>query len=215
MINNLKSIAIDGPAASGKSAVGKKLSELLNYNFLDTGIMYRAVTYISISELLDPVLVSAYFAKSLLQVKLKGEKNKIHYKNKDITSFLFSDYVDKNVSDISKITRVRKNLVKEQINISKINNIVMVGRDIGTIVLPNSNLKIYLDASIDIRAKRRSKELGLNTLDVEKKIKLRDVVDSNRKNSPLTIDKDAHLINTDLLNIDEVVIKIKELLEDD
>ena len=215
MINNLKSIAIDGPAASGKSAVGKKLSELLNYNFLDTGIMYRAVTYISISELLDPVLVSAYFAKSLLKVKLKGEKNKIHYKNKDITSFLFSDSVDKNVSDISKITRVRKNLVKEQINISKINNIVMVGRDIGTIVLPNSNLKIYLDASIDIRAKRRSKELGLNTFDVEKKIKLRDVVDSNRKNSPLTIDKDAHLINTDLLNVDEVVIKIKELLEDD
>ena len=91
----------------------------------------------------------------------------------------------------------------------------MVGRDIGTIVLPNSNLKIYLDASIDIRAKRRSKELGLNSFDVEKKIKLRDVVDSNRKNSPLTIDKDAHLINTDLLNIDEVVIKIKELLEDD
>lgn len=215
MINNLKSIAIDGPAASGKSAVGKKLSELINYDFLDTGIMYRAVTYISISELLDPVLVSAYFAKSLLQVKLKGEKNKIHYKNKDITSFLFSDSVDKYVSDISKITRVRKNLVKEQINISKINNIVMVGRDIGTIVLPNSNLKIYLDASIDIRAKRRSKELGLNTLDVEKKIKLRDVVDSNRKNSPLTIDKDAHLINTDLLNVDEVVIKIKELLEDD
>ena len=128
---------------------------------------------------------------------------------------MFSDSVDKNVSDISKITRVRKNLVKEQINISKINNIVMVGRDIGTIVLPNSNLKIYLDASIDIRAKRRSKELGLNSFDVEKKIKLRDVVDSNRKNSPLTIDKDAHLINTDLLNIDEVVIKIKELLEDD
>lgn len=215
MINNLKSIAIDGPAASGKSAVGKKLSELLNYDFLDTGIMYRAVTYISISELLDPVLVSAYFAKSLLKVKIKGEKNKIYYKNKDITSFLFSDSVDKNVSDISKITRVRKNLVKEQINISKINNIVMVGRDIGTIVLPNSNLKIYLDASIDIRAKRRSKELGLNSFDVEKKIKLRDVVDSNRKNSPLTIDKDAHLINTDLLNIDEVVIKIKELLEDD
>ncbi|MBL39904.1 MAG: cytidylate kinase [Chloroflexi bacterium] len=215
MINNLKSIAIDGPAASGKSAVGKKLSELLNYDFLDTGIMYRAVTYISISELLDPVLVSAYFGKSLLKVKLKGEKNKIYYKNKDITSFLFSDYVDKNVSDISKITRVRKNLVKEQINISKINNIVMVGRDIGTIVLPNSNLKIYLDASIDIRAKRRSKELGLNSFDVEKKIKLRDVVDSNRKNSPLAIDKDAHLINTDLLNVDEVVIKIKELLEDD
>ena len=214
MINNLKSIAIDGPAASGKSAVGKKLSELLNYDFLDTGIMYRAVTYISISELLDPVLVSAYFAKSLLKVKLKGEKNKIYYKNKDITSFLFSDSVDKNVSDISKITRVRKNLVKEQINISKINNIVMVGRDIGTIVLPNSNLKIYLDASIDIRAKRRSKELGLNSFDVEKKIKLRDVVDSNRKNSPLTIDKDAHLINTDLLNIDEVVIKIKELEDD-
>ena len=215
MINNLKSIAIDGPAASGKSAVGKKLSELLNYDFLDTGIMYRAVTYISISELLDPVLVSAYFGKSLLKVKLKGEKNKIYYKNKDITSFLFSDYVDKNVSDISKITRVRKNLVKEQINISKINNIVMVGRDIGTKVLPNSNLKIYLDASIDIRAKRRSKELGLNSFDVEKKIKLRDVVDSNRKNSPLAIDKDAHLINTDLLNVDEVVIKIKELLEDD
>ena len=91
----------------------------------------------------------------------------------------------------------------------------MVGRDIGTIVLPKSELKVYLDASIAVRAKRRSDELGLDSSDMEKKLKSRDITDSSRKNSPLRIDEDAHLINTDNLNIDQVVMMIKDLIPND
>ena len=215
MTNNFRSIAIDGPAASGKSVVGKKLSELINYEFLDTGIMYRAVTYVSKSESINPILVSNYFKEKTIEIIFDDKNNKIYYKKNEITNSLFSDLVDTNVSEISKIIEVRKNLVIEQRKISEANNIVMVGRDIGTIVLPNSELKVYLDASIAVRAKRRSEELGLESSDIEKKLKSRDITDSSRKNSPLRIDEDAHFINTDNLNIDQVVMMIKDLIPND
>ena len=215
MTNNFRSIAIDGPAASGKSVVGKKLSELINYEFLDTGIMYRAVTYVSKTESIDPILVSNYFKEKIIEVIFEDKNNKIYYKKNEITNSLFSDLVDTNVSEISKIIEVRKNLVIEQRKISESNSIVMVGRDIGTIVLPKSELKVYLDASIAVRAKRRSEELGLDSSDIEKKLKSRDITDSSRKNSPLRIDEDAHLINTDNLNIDQVVMMIKDLIPND
>ena len=215
MTNNFRSIAIDGPAASGKSVVGKKLSELINYEFLDTGIMYRAVTYVSKSESINPILVSNYFKEKTIEIIFDDKNNKIYYKKNEITNSLFSDLVDTNVSEISKIIEVRKNLVIEQRKISEANNIVMVGRDIGTIVLPNSELKVYLDASIAVRAKRRSEELGLESIDIEKKLKSRDITDSSRKNSPLRIDEDAHFINTDNLNIAQVVMMIKDLIPND
>ena len=215
MTNNFRSIAIDGPAASGKSVVGKKLSELINYEFLDTGIMYRAVTYVSKSESINPILVSNYFKEKTIEIIFDDKNNKIYYKKNEITNSLFSDLVDTNVSEISKIIEVRKNLVIEQRKISETNNIVMVGRDIGTIVLPNSQLKVYLDASIAVRAKRRSEELGLESSDIEKKLKSRDITDSSRKNSPLRIDEDAHFINTDNLNIAQVVMMIKDLIPND
>ena len=215
MINNFRSIAIDGPAASGKSVVGKKLSELINYEFLDTGIMYRAVTYVSKSESINPILVSNYFKEKTIEIIFDDKNNKIYYKKNEITNSLFSDLVDTNVSEISKIIEVRKNLVIEQRKISEANNIVMVGRDIGTIVLPNSELKVYLDASIAVRAKRRSEELGLESSDIEKKLKSRDITDSSRKYSPLRIDEDAHFINTDNLNIAQVVMMIKDLIPND
>ena len=215
MTNNFRSIAIDGPAASGKSVVGKKLSELINYEFLDTGIMYRAVTYVSKTESIDPILVSNYFKEKIIEVIFDDKNNKIYYKKDEITNSLFSDLVDTNVSEISKIIEVRRNLVIEQRKISESNNIVMVGRDIGTIVLPKSELKVYLDASIAVRAKRRSEELGLDSSDIEKKLKSRDITDSNRKNSPLRIDEDAHFINTDNLNIAQVVMMIKDLIPND
>ena len=215
MTNNFRSIAIDGPAASGKSVVGKKLSELINYEFLDTGIMYRAVTYVSKTESIDPILVSNYFKEKIIEVIFDDKNNKIYYKKNEITNSLFSDLVDTNVSEISKIIEVRRNLVIEQRKISESNNIVMVGRDIGTIVLPKSELKVYLDASIAVRAKRRSEELGLDSSDIQKKLKSRDITDSSRKNSPLRIDEDAHFINTDNLNIAQVVMMIKDLIPND
>jgi cytidylate kinase len=209
-----KSLAIDGPAASGKSVVGREIAEKLSYVFLDTGLMYRAVTYVSIKKKINPIIASAFFSRKILKINLGYSKNIIQFENKNISAFLFSNEVDINVSKISKIKNVRENLVIEQKEISKANNIVMVGRDIGTKVLPNSNLKIYLDASLKIRALRRSKELNeCSVKTIEEKLKDRDVIDKNRKNSPLKLASDAIIINTDTLTINEVVSKIIKLFK--
>ena len=211
-----KSIAIDGPAASGKSVVGKLLAEKLSYDFLDTGIMYRAVTYIIQETGLNPVEASKFFIESKLVIDFSNLENKIIFKKLDITQFLFSDKIDSQVSDFSKLKSVRKNLVLEQKKISENTNIVMVGRDIGTKVLPNSNLKIYLDASIETRAIRRSKDLNnLSKAKVKKMIESRDILDKNRTNSPLVIDKNAFLVNTDNTTIDQVVNNILNLYKNE
>ncbi len=211
-----KSIAIDGPAASGKSAVGRLLAEKLSYDFLDTGIMYRAVTYIIQETHADPVEASKFFNESKLSIDFSNLHNKIIYKNLDITEFLFTDKIDEEVSDFSKIQSIRENLVLEQKKISTNTNIVMVGRDIGTKVLPNSNLKIYLDASIEIRALRRYKESdNLSQDQVKNMIESRDIIDKNRSNSPLAIDKNAFVINTDNITIDQVVSNILNLYKDE
>lgn len=204
-----KSIAIDGPAASGKSAVGKLLADKLSYNFLDTGIMYRAVTYLVEEINMSPENASTYFKNKQISISLSKLRNQIFYKNSDITDKLFTDKIDSKVSDYSKIKLVRENLVLQQKKISEGTNIVMVGRDIGTKVLPNSDLKVYLDASLEIRAQRRVKDQDELTLEeVKKSLESRDVIDKNRDNSPLIIDKNAYVINTDKLDILEVVDQI-------
>jgi len=207
-----KSIAIDGPAASGKSAVGRLLAEKLSYDFLDTGIMYRAVTYIIQEFQIEPVKASKLFFESKLVIDFSNLSNKIIYQDQDISDFLFTDKIDSEVSGFSKIKSVRENLVFEQKKISNSTNIVMVGRDIGTKVLQNSNLKIYLDASIDVRALRRSKDVkNLSKNEVKIMLESRDVIDKNRSNSPLVIDRNASVINTDNLTIDQVVSNILNL----
>ena len=204
-----KSIAIDGPAASGKSAVGKLLADKLSYSFLDTGIMYRAVTYLVEEINMSPENASTYFKNKQISISLSKLRNQIFYKNTDITDKLFTDKIDSKVSDYSKIKLVRENLVLQQKKISEGTNIVMVGRDIGTKVLPSSDLKIYLDASLEIRAQRRVKDQDELTLEeVKKSLESRDVIDKNRDNSPLIIDKNAYVINTDKLDILEVVDQI-------
>ena len=204
-----KSIAIDGPAASGKSAVGKLLADKLSYSFLDTGIMYRAVTYLVEEINMSPENASTYFKNKQISISLSKLRNQIFYKNSDITDKLFTDKIDSKVSDYSKIKLVRENLVLQQKKISEGTNIVMVGRDIGTKVLPSSDLKIYLDASLEIRAQRRVKDQDELTLEeVKKSLESRDVIDKNRDNSPLIIDKNAYVINTDKLDILEVVDQI-------
>jgi len=204
-----KSIAIDGPAASGKSAVGKLLADKLSYSFLDTGIMYRAVTYLVEEINMSPENASSYFKNTQISISLSNLRNQIFYKNTDITDKLFTDKIDSKVSDYSKIKLVRENLVLQQKKISEGTNIVMVGRDIGTKVLPNSDLKIYLDASLEIRAQRRVKDQDELTLEeVKKSLESRDVIDKSRDNSPLIIDKNAYVINTDKLDILEVVDQI-------
>ena len=204
-----KSIAIDGPAASGKSAVGKLLAEKLSYSFLDTGIMYRAVTYLVEEINITPEKASSYFKGTQITINLSNLRNQIFYKNNDITDKLFTDKIDSKVSDYSKIKLVRENLVLQQKKIAQATNIVMVGRDIGTKVLPKSDLKIYLDASLETRALRRVKDQTELTIEeVKKSLESRDIIDKNRDNSPLIIDKNAYVINTDKLDISQVVDQI-------
>ncbi len=204
-----KSIAIDGPAASGKSAVGKLLAEKLSYSFLDTGIMYRAVTYLVEEININPEKASSYFKGTQITINLSNLRNQIFYKNNDITDKLFTDKIDSKVSDYSKIKLVRENLVLQQKKIAQATNIVMVGRDIGTKVLPKSDLKIYLDASLETRALRRVKDQTELTIEeVKKSLESRDIIDKNRDNSPLIIDKNAYVINTDKLDISQVVDQI-------
>ena len=204
-----KSIAIDGPAASGKSAVGKLLAEKLSYSFLDTGIMYRAVTYLVEEINITPEKASSYFKGTQITINLSNLRNQIFYKNNDITDKLFTDKIDSKVSDYSKIKLVRENLVLQQKKIAQATNIVMVGRDIGTKVLPKSDLKIYLDASLETRALRRVKDQAELTIEeVKKSLESRDIIDKNRDNSPLIIDKNAYVINTDKLDISQVVDQI-------
>ena len=204
-----KSIAIDGPAASGKSAVGKLLAEKLSYSFLDTGIMYRAVTYLVEEININPEKASSYFKGTQITINLSNLRNQIFYKNNDITDKLFTDKIDSKVSDYSKIKLVRENLVLQQKKIAQATNIVMVGRDIGTKVLPKSDLKIYLDASLETRALRRVKDQAELTIEeVKKSLESRDIIDKNRDNSPLIIDKNAYVINTDKLDISQVVDQI-------
>ena len=209
-----KSISIDGPAASGKSAVGKILSLELKYNFLDTGIMYRAVTYISLLEKTTPEIASTFFKKRKLKLTTENSKNSLFYENKEITNSLYSKKIDSKVSDVSKKSIVRNNLVDFQRNLANEGNMVMVGRDISTVVLPNSNLKIFLRAGLDIRAIRRAKEISSIDINIIKKsILIRDQIDSTRKLSPLKIAKESFVIDTDELDLVGVVSEIKKLYE--
>tara|TARA_Y100000817_G_scaffold313176_1_gene308695 strand:- start:5355 stop:6020 length:666 start_codon:yes stop_codon:yes gene_type:complete len=213
-------IAIDGPAASGKSVVGHLLSKKLDYLFLDTGLMYRAATKI-ISDhnlLLDDLEnIKLLIKDSTFELVDNSGHPRLLVNSKDLTDSLKTIQIDRNVSTISKIPEVRNILVSHQRTIASNDNIVMVGRDIGSIVLPNANLKIYLDASVEVRAKRRlndkKQNFSPNDFDIIKHDLIqRDKTDSTREHSPLMIPKGSIVIDTSDLNISEVIESIlKEL----
>jgi len=214
-------ITIDGPVASGKTAVGRALARRIPARFLDTGMMYRAVTWASIQQNIDLNNKAdlAKLTKSLsIEVILEDGEQGLKVDGTDITDELRNSVIESNVSKISQVGAVRHELVDQQRAIASTGDIVMVGRDIGTVVIPNADLKIYLDASIQIRAKRRHDEMRRKgqRIDLEKlveEIKTRDNMDSNRKDSPLVSAEDAVIINTDRLRIDQVVNLILESIQ--
>jgi cytidylate kinase len=149
-----------------------------------------------------------------MKLTTENSKNSLFYENKDITTLLYSKNIDSKVSEVSKKSIVRNNLVDFQRNLAIEGNIVMVGRDISTVVLPNSNLKIFLRAGLDIRAIRRAKEISSIDINIIKKsILIRDQIDSTRKLSPLKIAKESFVIDTDELDLVGVVSEIKKLYE--
>lgn len=210
---NLKpiSIAIDGPVAVGKSTVGRILAERLGFRFIDTGNMYRALTWKAIRE-----GINLEDEKALTELALKTRMEFAGYAllidGKEKSEELRSPEVERGVSLVSKWGGVREILVAKQRDLAEGGGVVMAGRDIGTVVLPNAELKVYLTASIKERALRRFKEVGGDFEVILKELERRDSIDSQREISPLKPAPDAYIIDTENLSPEEVVGKILSLL---
>jgi len=209
-------IAIDGPAASGKSTLGLRLASALGYLFFDTGVMYRAVTWLALNHdmnLHDEAAISALAEKMQIDVapasRSDGRACDVLVAGRDITWETRLPNVEANVSAVSAYRGVREALSGQQRRIGKRGRVVMVGRDIGTVVLPDADLKIYLDATAEERAQRRYDEIiarggTADHQDILAKVIERDHIDSTRAVAPLKAAQDAIVINTNKLTADEV-----------
>lgn len=205
-------VAIDGPAGSGKSTTAKLLAKKLNYLYIDTGAMYRTVTLFAIrNNLLDKTDEIVKLSAELdIQLEFIDGETKVTVSGEDISQDIRSSEVNQNVSDVSKIEGVRKILVQKQKEMGKNGGVVMEGRDITTVVFPDADVKIFLTAVLDERAKRRALEFKQNGTDlpidkVKENLERRDQIDSNREVSPLTQSSDSIVVDTSNVTIDEQV----------
>lgn len=219
--NNI--IAIDGPAASGKSTVGEKVANHLGFLFFDTGIMYRACTLAAIQhglDLNDETAVSRLANEIKIEICAPTAKDgrlaDVLLDGKDITWELRSQEVECRVSVVASYKGVRDAMTSQQRRIGAQGNVVMVGRDIGTVVCPEAGLKVFLDASAEERARRRHEEMiargeKANYAEILASTRKRDEIDQNRPIAPLIPANDAISLNTDGLSVDTVVEKILAL----
>ncbi len=220
-------IAIDGPAASGKSTVAELLAQKLGYLFFDTGLMYRAVTWAALQRLqkvTDETAVSSLAHTVEIDVRPASvadeRKCDVLLDGQDITWEIRQAEVEAHVSQVSAYGAVRQAMTYLQRKIGQRGRVVMVGRDIGTVVLPEAELKIYLDASVEERARRRFEEVRRRGMpadytEILEAMRRRDQIDSTRAIAPLKPAEDAVLVNTDGMSIDEVVEKVFALVEND
>ena len=215
-------IAIDGPAGAGKSTIAKKVAKELDFIYVDTGAMYRSMALYLIRKqikaaevdkiitLLPGIHVTIAYENGEQHVYLNGE---------DVSALIRNEEVSQMTSSISTIPEVREKLLDLQRDLAKENNVLMDGRDIGTCVLPNAQLKIYLTASVEVRAKRRydemvEKGMECNLRELEASIKERDYRDMNREVAPLKQAEDAVLLDTSDMNIEEVVNAIIQMVKE-
>ena len=210
-------IAIDGPAGSGKSTIAKLVALELGFEYLDTGAMYRMVTLLLVNKKIS-LEDTRSVEKELNNMKIDILNNRFFLNNIDVTNEIRTPIVSENVSKVAKIKEVRYKMVDLQREISKSKNTILDGRDIGTVVFPNAEIKIYLIADEVERAKRRYSELKNNSEisfeDVLKNIVERDRIDSTRVESPLKKAEDAIEIDTTGNTIEEVKEKILLVIED-
>ena len=219
MLNKRVNIAIDGPAGAGKSTIAKMVSKKLNCIYVDTGAMYRAVALFFIENGIasdDEKRIAKEIENIHVDIQFEAGDQKVLLNGKDVTEEIRAERVGNWASEISKYTVVREYLVKMQREVAAKQDVVMDGRDIGTVVLPQANVKIYLTASSKVRAMRRYNELTQKGVfcdihDIEQGIMERDAQDMNREISPLRQAKDAILIDSSNMTIDEVVEKIVSL----
>jgi cytidylate kinase len=216
-------IAIDGPAASGKSTVGKRVAEKLGFLLFDTGALYRAVTLAALQRGV-PVEDEARIAELARTIHIDlipateedGRPYTVLVDGEDVTWAIRSEPVDAHVSTVSAYPGVREALKQQQRRIARQGHVVMAGRDIGTVVFPEAPLKVYLDASPEVRARRRCQELQARGEDADYEeilagVRQRDAIDSSRAVAPLRIAEDAVVIDTDRMSIQEVVDAIVRL----
>ncbi len=218
-------IALDGPAASGKSTLGRSLADALGYLFFDTGVMYRAITWIALQHdmnLRDEMVITGLAQNAQIDIrppsKDDGRACDVVIGDKDVTWDMRDGSVDANVSIISAYAGVRTALSEQQRRIGLRGKVVMVGRDIGTVVLPEADLKIYLDASAEERAKRRYHEIiargdQADYDEILKKVIERDHIDSTRAVAPLRAADDAVVIDSDKISAEQVLTQVIALCQ--
>ena len=218
-------IAIDGPAGSGKSTVGLAVAECLGYLYFDTGVMYRAVTWLALHQglpITDEVAVTALAEVADIDVTpptvADGRQVTVLVNGFDVTWGIREPQVGAHVSIVAAYGGVRAALVIQQRRVALRGRVIMVGRDIGTVVMPDADLKIFLDASLEKRAERRWLEEqsrgGQRTVQqVQEELHTRDVIDSTRQHSPLTIALDAVYLDTTQYGIDQVVDQVMTLVQ--
>lgn len=212
------SIAIDGPAAAGKSTVAKQVAKILNCVYIDTGAMYRAITWYALSKGVDPKdeeKVTALLPEIDLSLHLDG---KVIVNDQDITKEIRTTEVADNVSYIASYKKIRLHLVELQRKMSKNVSVVMDGRDIGSYVLPHADVKIFQVASVETRAVRRYKEnleKGINCSieEIEENLRKRDYIDSHREFAPLKKAEDSFVLDTSNMTIDEAVNAIIKIVK--
>ena len=215
-------IAIDGPASAGKSTIAKKVAEQLGYIYLDTGAMYRTLTYAALSNEVD--LQDEEALHTLLKgiritfLTAENEMQRVFLNDEDVTDSIRSEEVTQNVSLVSSFAKVREEMVARQKSIARSGGVVMDGRDIGTVVLPDAEVKIFMTATAEERALRRYKENIANGMttsleELTEDMKRRDHLDSTRSVSPLKKAEDAIVLDSTHLEIDEVVKQILGIIE--
>ena len=215
-------IAIDGPAGAGKSSISKVVANKLGYLYIDTGAMYRGVTWAVLDSHVDvnnQKEVEALLPSLDLTLEPTASACKVYVKGQDVTDLIRQQQINENVSTIASYKGVREYLVERQQAMAAIGGVILDGRDIGSVVLPNAELKIYLTASVDARAKRRwlevqgtSNEQPLE--DIKKNVESRDEMDKNRDESPLVCVEDAIVVDSSNMTFDETVKHILHLVQE-
>ena len=217
----MKQIAIDGPAGAGKSTIAKRLSAELGYVYIDTGAMYRTIALYCIrqqADLNDEEKVSSLVAEAELDIRYLDGVQHLFLKDEDVSEAIRTEEVSKAASRVSQYPKVREELVRMQRELSEQYDVVMDGRDIGTKVLPDASLKVYLTASVEVRAERRYKEylgkgIACDLEEIKADIAQRDHNDMTREHSPLCKAEDAVEVDSSNMSVEEVIETIRGLLK--
>lgn len=215
-------IALDGPAGAGKSTIAKAVAKKLSFVYIDTGAMYRAMALLVVrngADINDETTVSELCEKADVKITYENGEQAVILNGENVNGLIRTPEVGDTASAISVYKRVRAKLVALQQNLAASENVIMDGRDIASCVLPNADLKIYLDADVTVRAKRRVKELiekGIecNLEEIEAQMKERDYRDMHRDNSPLVKVPEAIVVDSSYMTADEVTDKIVSLFEE-